>query len=131
MTEAELATVRQLYYLWNEGGPAAMAPVCSPQLVWVDPPEVPGADTYAGFDAAVAHLQQLISDVGHFQNVIEDVIDAGRAAIVVARMLSQAPLSGIPIDLAYTHVVEMRDGLVAHVRGFLDHEQALAAVRSD
>lgn len=123
---------RSIYTCWNEDGVEALASRWwTEDIVWEDDPTLPDADVHRGRDVAAEQMDVLVDAIGEFELEMLRFEPVGDdSGLARCRLVSQAPGSGIPIDIEYTHFVTFRGNRVSHVRVFLDHDAAMAAAQA-
>ena len=56
--EEELQLIEDFARQWNDHGVAGIAHFFHPDVVWIDPPELPGGGTHNGRDATTTFLRE-------------------------------------------------------------------------
>jgi ketosteroid isomerase-like protein len=120
--------VREVYEAWDpDATDAWIADHFAPDAEWVDPPALPDAGHHRGAEEVKQMVDALVGVAGPFEMHVQEVLDAGREALVVFHMVGRGEHSGIPVDLIPSHAVTVVDGRVTRVRGFLSREEGLLA----
>ena len=128
MSQENVKIVRQVYEAHNRGGPDAAERYWATDIEMLDAPEFPDAARQVGATQVREMLNRYMEDVGwdgHFE--VQEYIDADPEVVVVWRMKSIGPTSGIPGSLIFFHVCQVEDGKLKRLRQFLSREQALEA----
>ena len=100
----------------------------TPDLVLVQPPEVPDAKTYEGTGAIVEAMEDWPNQWEDFRMDLTEVIDvADEVAVSVTRHRGRGKKSGIEVDFEVFYVSRGRDGKLARLEMFFKREQALEA----
>jgi ketosteroid isomerase-like protein len=100
-----------------------------PDVVMVQPPEVPDAKTYEGRTAWAEAIADWPSQWEDFEMDLLEVIDVGDDTyVLVTRHRGRGRESGIDMDFRVFYVQRYRDGKLARVEMFFSREQALEAV---
>jgi ketosteroid isomerase-like protein len=63
-----------------------------------------------------------------FQILPESFRDPTNAVVMLGRLAGRGRESGVPVDAALGMVFDVRNGAIARIRGYLDHDAALKAV---
>ncbi|HKP88504.1 MAG TPA: nuclear transport factor 2 family protein [Thermoleophilaceae bacterium] len=91
--------------------------------------EVPGAQRYHGAAGYAEFLQGWTEAFETWSHELERVVDAGDGRVVAsARQWGVGRESGVPVDLHFGIVFELRDGLLFRVRLYMTPAEAFAAV---
>lgn len=100
----------------------------TPDLVLVQPPEVPDAKTYEGTGAIVEAMEDWPNQWEDFRMDLTEIIDvADEVAVSVTRHRGRGKESGIEMDFEVLYVSRGRDGKLARLEMFFKREQALEA----
>jgi ketosteroid isomerase-like protein len=97
----------------------------TPDLVLVQPPEVPDAKTYEGQGAVAESMEDWPNQWEDFRMDLIEVVDAGdEVAVSVTRHRGRGRESGIEMDFEVFYVQRGRNGKLARVEMFFNREQA-------
>src|SRR3954464_2859420 len=100
----------------------------TPDVVIIQPPEVPDAKTYEGPSAMVQAWKDWPDQWEDFRLDLIDVIDVSDDVVVSAtRHRGRGRESGIEMDFHVFYVHVMRDGKLARMEMFFDRQKAFAA----
>ena len=128
MSQENVELVRLGFELLEHGDLAFFEEWTTPDLVIVQPPEVPDAKTYEGRTAVAKAWEDWPSQWEDFRLDLVEVIDAGGDAVVsVTRHRGRGRESGIEMDFQVFYVHRLRQGKLARMEMFFSREQALAA----
>jgi len=128
MSQENVELVRLGFELLERGDLAFFEEWTTPDLVIVQPPEVPDAKTYEGRTAVAKAWEDWPSQWEDFRLDLVEVIDAGGDAVVsVTRHRGRGRESGIEMDFQVFYVHRLRQGKLARMEMFFSREQALAA----
>ena len=115
----------------QRGDLAVFDGMTTPDLVLVQPPEVPDAKSYEGRDAIAEALDDWPKQWDNFRMDLIEVIDVDdEVAVLVTRHRGRGRESGIEMDFEVFYVNWGRDGRLARVEMFFDRRQALKAAES-
>jgi ketosteroid isomerase-like protein len=100
-----------------------------PDLVIVQPPEVPDAKTYSGPTAFADAANDWPSQWEDFRLELVELIDVDEERVIsVTRHYGRGAESGIEMEFDVVYISTLRDGKLARLDMFFGREQALAAV---
>jgi ketosteroid isomerase-like protein len=107
---------------------AAFDPVAD-DLETVPAPEVPGSQSYRGLDGYAEFLRTWTEAFETWSHRLDRAVDAGDGRVVGwGHQWGVGKGSGVPVDLDFGIVFELRDGRLVRVRLYMEPAQALAAV---
>ena len=86
-----------------------------------------GEATTRGRPARVDTQRRWDADWGEFRNELDEVIDLGDRALIVARMVGSGASSGASFDREVAYLLTVSDGLAIREQVFLSHREALEA----
>jgi ketosteroid isomerase-like protein len=121
--ETNLEIVRRCSSAFAAGDLDQLFAYAHPEVVFRQGENWPEGDV-RGADLVRRFFEEYISTMGHSVEV-EEVVQAGECVILVRYTgHTRGEQSGAQVDLDYTHVCTLRDGLVVLVEVFWDHGQA-------
>ena len=128
MSQEWVDLVRLGFEALQRGDMAMFDGMTTPDLVLVQPPEVPDAKTYEGRDAIAEAMEDWPKQWEDFRMDLIEILDAGdEVAVSVTRHRGRGRESGIEMDFEVFYVQRGRDGKLARVEMFFKREQALEA----
>ena len=131
MSEEWVGLVRLGFEAMQRGDLAVFDGMTTPDLVLVQPPEVPDAKSYEGRDAIAEALDDWPKQWDNFRMDLIEVIDVDdEVAVLVTRHRGRGRESRIEMDFEVFYVNWGRDGRLARVEMFFDRRQALKAAES-
>jgi ketosteroid isomerase-like protein len=104
---------------------AAVIDALDPEVEWV-PLEAPGA-VYSGRSGIISMLQAWYEAVDEWLVEVEEILDAGDALLMTARIRVRGRASGLPVEERLQAVFRMRDGRVRRCEEFSDPAAARQA----
>jgi len=128
MSEANVQIVRQVYESVNRGQWDRMAELLDPNVAQ--------HGTVGGLEegnvvrgpGAIRELYESEADVWAQQRIEpEKLIDAGDRVVVFQREYQRGRGSGLEVVVETAAVVDLRDGRVVRIQGYMDRSAALAA----
>ena len=129
MSQENLEIVRSGFELLQQGDFAVFEDWTTPDLVIVQPPEVPDAKTYEGRAAVAEAWQDWPDQWEDFRLDLIELIDAGDDLVVSeTRHRGRGRESGIEMDFRVFYVHRLRDGKLARMEMFFSRGQAFEAV---
>jgi ketosteroid isomerase-like protein len=95
---------------------------------WVMFPGFPGPPSYRGRDGFVEFLRTWTEDFEDWSIELERLIDAGDDRVVALfRQTATGKGSGVPVELHFGQVQELKDSRVIRIRNYPDPAEALKA----
>jgi ketosteroid isomerase-like protein len=120
--------VRQGFDAFERGDVEAMREGSHPDVVIVQPPEVPDAKSYEGHAGIAEAFEDWPSQWEDFHMDLLEVVDVNDTQVVaIARQRGRGAHSGIEMDFNVAYLNTFRDGKLARMEMFMSREQALAA----
>jgi ketosteroid isomerase-like protein len=128
MSQENVELVRAGFDLLLSGDLAEFEDFLTPDVVIVQPPEVPDAKTYEGSTALAQAWEDWPNQWEDFRLDLIDLIDAGDDVVVAeTRHRGRGRESGIEMDFRVFYVYRLRDGKLARMEMFFSRPQALEA----
>ena len=130
MSEENVETVRRGYEAFNRGDIDAWLEYFHPDVEVHDLPTIPDAPVRHGHDDLrkwVEMMQDVWSEESYYEP--ERFTTAGDLVIVAVRAHGSGRGSGVPIEISFFTVFEMRDGKIQRLWSYFDEEKALEAAR--
>lgn len=121
--------VQNGYAAWNSGDRRWVLDHMSEDVEWVTPPDDPDPATYRGYGGVENYWAQWRAAVGQLNFVVEEMIDAGNAVVVVARRQGRGEHSGLEISDRVIQVFDFDGDKCTRVREYYDRDAALSSVR--
>jgi ketosteroid isomerase-like protein len=129
MTQEGVELLKQSLEAIQRGDLAWFEGRTAPDLVIVQPPEVPDFKSYEGPNAVAEALADWPTQWEDFRMDLLEIIDVGDDVYVTAtRHRGRGRESGIEMDFQVFYVTRSRDGQLARMEMFFSRDQALAAV---
>jgi ketosteroid isomerase-like protein len=127
MSEENVEIVRQFFDSLVDG-PGALERVAHEDVVYVEDPKWPGADSYEGRDAVIECWSRYDELLGEAVAIdVEEIRDTGEEVVAVVRVRGQARDSGIPYDHAWGYTCRTADGAVCYFRAWFNPAEAFEA----
>jgi ketosteroid isomerase-like protein len=86
-------------------------------------------NVYCGHDGIRAWARQVSDALDELHLIAEDFREVGGFVVGLGHVKARGGASGLELDVPSGWVVEVRDGRVARMHGYLDHDSALEAAR--
>jgi ketosteroid isomerase-like protein len=86
-----------------------------------------GGDVYRGREGIEAFLGEVAETWDEFRPLPEEYRDLGGHVLALGRLRTRGRVSGAPGDSPWGAVYDFREGRIARIRTFLDHDEALRA----
>jgi ketosteroid isomerase-like protein len=128
MSQENVELVKLGFEAWLRGDLAALEENTMPDVVIVQPPEVPDSKTYEGRAAILDMWEDWPRQWEDFQLDLVELIDVSDDTVVsVSRHRGRGRESGIEMDFRVFYVHRLRDRKLARMEMFFSREQALEA----
>ena len=127
--QPEEQLIRDGFAAWNTGGwERWVEENVDPDVLLVDPPELPDTDRHRGREAYTNRFREWTEPLGHFQVEVTEFVHTPDATMAAIEVTGEAPASGVPMEYAVFNVFRYRDGRIREYLLFLEREAALAAL---
>ena len=94
---------------------------------WVPAPELPDPAPARGREEMAAFMRTWSEDFDDWSIEVDRMIEAGDGCVVVLmRQSATGHESGVPVELEFAQVWDLRDGQVVRIRNFLERDRAFA-----
>ena len=128
MSQENVELVEGTWAAFQRGDVAAMRATCHPDVLIVQPPEVPDTKTYSGLAGVKEAVEDWPKQWDDFQFEVLELIDVSDTQLVsVTRHRGHGAMSGIEVDAIVAYVHTIRDGKLTRLDMFFSKEQALEA----
>jgi ketosteroid isomerase-like protein len=118
--------VREMYAAWDRGDMQAVIDGCDPEVIIVQPPEIPDSKSYRGHAGVVEALEDWPSQWDQFEARLGEVIELDERHVISQNKQSvSARGMSMEQDLFFLHTVD--NDLHVRVDMFLPREEAEAA----
>ena len=87
-------------------------------------------NVYRGHDGVRAWLRESEESFDELHIVADDIREVGEVAVALGHLHARGGASGLTLDSPTGWVVWVRDGRMAAMHGYLDHDEALNAARA-
>jgi ketosteroid isomerase-like protein len=132
MSEELVQLVQQGYDAWNKGDRGWVLEHMSEDVRSITPPDDPDPGTYEGYAGVEHYWSQWRAAVGQLRFVIEEIIDAGPAVVVVARRQGRGEHSGLEVSDRVIQVFHFdENSKCTAVHEYYDRDAALSTVRGE
>jgi ketosteroid isomerase-like protein len=127
MSQEDVEIVRQFFDAFLDG-PRALERVAHEDVVYVEDPKWPGADTYEGRDAVIECWSRYDELLGEGAAAyVKDIRDAGEEVVAIVRVAGRTRDTGIPYDHTWGYTCRTTDGAVSYFRAWFSPAEALEA----
>ena len=131
MSQQTVDLVKLGFEALQQGDLALVEEFTTPDLLIVQPPEVPDSKTYEGPAAVAEAMEDWPNQWEDFRLDLIEVIDVSDdVAVSVTRHRGRGRESGIEMDFQVFYVHRLRDGKLARIDMFFSRERALEAAGS-
>jgi ketosteroid isomerase-like protein len=87
----------------------------------------PEKKTYEGIEGAMEFLQSWLEAWDDWNLEVEEYLDAGDEVVVICRQSGRSRSSGLPVEMHFSQVWTVRDGLQSRMRMYATPEEGKAA----
>ena len=126
MSEENVEVVRGVFEAYLAGD-ATGALAAYDRTIEFDVTFRPDGGVYRGHDGVVKAMRDGAAAWDFWQFEVEEIIDAGDRVVVVIQEAGRGKGSRVQIKQTTFHVCTLRDGKIAHQKGFMDRNEALEA----
>jgi ketosteroid isomerase-like protein len=98
-----------------------------PECVIEEVAEVPDAATYRGREGVLAYLKQFAEPFDELRYIPVEVVDCGDRVLATTDISGRSK-AGAEVQARVFQAYRLQDGMVIHVTGYLDRQEALEAV---
>jgi ketosteroid isomerase-like protein len=120
--------IRQGYEAYAERGLDAIMDLLDPEVEFVEPQFIPGAESFRGHDGARQWFAKIADVWGELRFEPEEMAEAGDRVAVAFRIVARGKGSGLELEEHWAHVWTMRDGKAVRVEGFASRDDAWRAI---
>jgi len=128
MSPDNIDVVRAVIDGWLRGDPATME-LIAPDVVYVDPPTIPGGKTYRGHEGVLEWMVAWRREWTDYQLEVEHFEDLGDQVMTVERNRATGKRSGAHVDMKSYSIWTIRNGKLLRWEGFASEEDARASAQ--
>jgi ketosteroid isomerase-like protein len=129
MSRENVELVRLGWDAFGRGDVESMQRTCQPDVVIVQPRELPDSKSYEGLAGVAESIEDWPRQWEDFLLEVVEVIDASDTQLVsVTRQRGRGRESGIEMDFEVAFLHTIRDGKLSRLEMFRSREEALEAV---
>jgi ketosteroid isomerase-like protein len=125
MSRENVEVVRRALDVFNRGEDAL--DLLDPEIVWTTTGLFVEPDIYRGHEDVRRYVEALRNEFEELHVEPDEPIVVGEHVIVPARLTGRGRLSGAPVDVTFTLLLTIRDGMIVRIREFYDTDDALEA----
>lgn len=119
--------IRHFYELFGAGDFDALEHFVAPDAEFVNPPEAIEGGTHRGREAVLQTGRALHDEFEYKSVEIEELTEGPDGILVLVRFGLRGRGSGVPMDERFTHVLQVRDGLITRLAWFSAREDGARA----
>jgi ketosteroid isomerase-like protein len=120
-------TIREAYAAFAGGDIERLSRYFHADAVYVNPPYAMEGGTRQG-QAALMEIWKSLHTLFEYDSVdVREITEGRDGVLVVVRYKGRGSGSGAPVDVPMTHVLDIRDGLVARLAWFGTRDEAAEA----
>ena len=128
MSQENVEVVRRFWDAFNRGDVDALFADAAEDVEFQEDPTFPEAGIYRGRDQILAYLASFQEGMADHRFEIEELRDLGDHVLAFLHEKARGASSGIDVDQRPAFLYKFRDGVIVHVRAYLDRVEALKAV---
>jgi ketosteroid isomerase-like protein len=128
MSQENVGVVRRAFDAYNHGDFEAASRFLDPEVEYITLADVVEPDTYRGHEDVLGYIYSLLADFEDWHTEPEDLIDVGEQVVVSVRATGKGKRSGVPVEITWTSVYSLRDGIIVRIRNYAEKAEALEAV---
>jgi ketosteroid isomerase-like protein len=129
VSDENVELVRQTYAAWDRGEIEPIVDTADPEIVIVQPPDVPDSKSYRGLEGVIETFEDWPKQWDEFEVKLEEIIDLDeRHVISVNRQTLGARGMSLEQEVFFVHTIE--NGKHLRVDMFLTRQEALDAVEA-
>jgi ketosteroid isomerase-like protein len=120
--------LRRGYEVFARDGVDGLMALLDDQIEWRNPPDSPVAGVWHGHQGVrdwFAQSYELFDEMRFMPDEFKELPD-GRILVLLHAGV-RARQSGVAMEVPWTHLITLRDGLITHLRIYSDRQQALEA----
>lgn len=128
MSDDSLSTAKRLYASFARGDLAAVLDSLDPDVEWVTPTTLPWSrGAYRGREGVAAYLGSFNEALADGRVEPEEFLAAGDQIVALGHERATVRATGRAFEAPFAHVLTVRDGRVAGLRGHVDTATIQAA----
>ena len=132
MGEQSVEVVKGMYEAFGRGDVSAVLGAMADDIEWYEADGMPYGGLHHGPEAVAQKVfGPQIEDVPDFAVTPEEFVVSGDTVAVVARYTGSGKSTGKQLDLQVVHIFDVRDGMIARFRQFVDTAKYLEVVPAD
>jgi ketosteroid isomerase-like protein len=127
MTRKNVEIVEKVYDAFRRRDIAQVFSLLAPDVTIYQSSEIPWGGSYTGHEEAAAFFGKLAQTITSAVT-LERFVDAGDHVVAIGHTRGTTNAGGNAFDVPIAHVWQIRDGLVASVRFYIDNPTMRAAL---
>jgi ketosteroid isomerase-like protein len=127
MSQENVEIVRRGYERLNSGDVDGFLQLCTPDFEFRDLPELPGSGVFVGHDAYRDWWVRVFDAFEDLRFEAEEFIDADDRVVVVVHPVGRGSGSGAEVEMHFSNVWTLSDGMLVRCITYNDHAEALEA----
>jgi uncharacterized protein len=128
MSQENVEIVRRCFGLFGRGETEALLAHIDPAIETIEPREIPGSNTYRGYDGLAVAYEHWAAQWDDFRVELEELVDAGSDVVAISRHRGKGRTSGVPVAGLVAYVFTVHHGKLIRMRIFNTKAEALEAV---
>jgi ketosteroid isomerase-like protein len=123
LSRETVEVIREIYRRYR-GDPESALELIDPQIVWIEPPEIPDSEVFLGHDGLRRSLRKFVGTWENFQLDVIELVDAGDDVLAQTRLTGAGKGSGVQVGEDQFVVWTVRDGKAVKLQMFFDRGEA-------
>ena len=122
-----MEVVKRCFELFARGETEVLLAHIDPEIETIEPPEIPGSDTYRGYEGLATAYNHWAAQWDDFRVELEELVDAGSDVVAISHHHGKGRTTGIPVGGLVAYVFTVREGRLVRMRIFNSKSEALEA----
>jgi ketosteroid isomerase-like protein len=123
LSRETVEVIREIYRRYR-ADPESALELIDPQIVWIEPPEIPDSEVFHGHDGLRRSLRKFVGTWENFQLDVTELVEAGDDVLARTRLTGAGKGSGVQVEEDQFVVWTVRDGKAVKLQMFFDRGEA-------
>jgi ketosteroid isomerase-like protein len=127
MSQEKVHAAMEAIDAFNRTDVDSFAKLTTPDFEWSPSMGAIEGEIFRGRQGIVRYFESLAGAWDRFHILPDHLRQVGDTVVMLGRLEGRGKGSGVPVDASLGMVFDLRGGMIASIRGFLDHDEALRA----